>query len=158
ELDAADDRRLGGDRRRAGRLPDAVPARQDRHVHPDPSALAGDRRAGLGLPGPVVFRAILYIVRVERRLDGARRRFPGRPGPDPAAREDTPAVPDGGARRRVPAAAPAQSKLVMVLTASARRARSRPNFGGLAQLVRAGVSYAPGPGFESLSRHWEFQK
>ena len=31
-------------------------------------------------------------------------------------------------------------------------ARSRP-FGGLAQLVRAGVSYAPGPGFESLSRH-----
>ena len=25
--------------------------------------------------------------------------------------------------------------------------------GGLAQLVRAGVSYAPGPGFESLSRH-----
>ena len=25
--------------------------------------------------------------------------------------------------------------------------------GGLAQLVRAGVSYAPGPGFESLIRH-----
>src|SRR5262245_37953078 len=28
-----------------------------------------------------------------------------------------------------------------------------PFSGGLAQLVRAGVSYAPGPGFESLSRH-----
>jgi mannose-6-phosphate isomerase len=27
------------------------------------------------------------------------------------------------------------------------------NLGGLAQLVRAGVSYAPGPGFESLIRH-----
>jgi hypothetical protein len=25
--------------------------------------------------------------------------------------------------------------------------------GGLAQLVRAGVSYAPGPGFDSLIRH-----
>jgi mannose-6-phosphate isomerase len=30
--------------------------------------------------------------------------------------------------------------------------------GGLAQLVRAGVSYAPGPGFESLIRHRENMK
>ena len=50
---------------------------------------------------------------------------------------------------------PAASRLPLVwlLTAAGRRARSRAVSGGLAQLVRAGVSYAPGPGFESLSRH-----
>gem|GEM_PF-5463335 len=29
--------------------------------------------------------------------------------------------------------------------------------GGLAQMVRAGVSYALGPGFESLIRHYPFR-
>ena len=127
------------------------PRAQGLHVRRDSAPVARARRAGVDLSRHLVPRAIPDSLELGRRVDGARRRFPRGPGRRAAARKDAPAVADAGGRG-VPAAAAPQSKLVMVLTATSRRARSRA-FGGLAQLVRAGVSYAPGPGFESLSRH-----
>ncbi len=47
-VDRADDRRLGRDRRRAGRLRDALPARADPDARDDPVPLAGRRRSRPG--------------------------------------------------------------------------------------------------------------
>ena len=81
--------------------------------------------------GHLVPRAVPDSEQLGRGVDGARRRLPGGPGRGAPAGAHAPAVADRGARRRVPAAAPRRrSTLVAIacLTATARRARSRPEF------------------------------
>ena len=156
ELDGPDDRRVGRDRRRAGRLRDAVSrARKVATFVAIPLLWHVRRRAGVDLSRHLVPRAVPDV------RSGSGVAWMAHVGGFLAGL---------GAVRLLATTRPPSADAAPTWSTCRRRAAikvgngldsdepprkiARPNRkGGLAQLVRAGVSYAPGPGFESLSRH-----